>query len=790
MHAMLDCYGAFFFRKPFQLPHRRLRIRDIHHCTLGMQSSDAIVSKENCDLMHSVQGKADREWATHSGEIAGVDGAKAVQLLAAQMSVPPFPLFSTMLSTIPSLANGATVKLWSEHEPISIASWNVNFSQTRKSRITKVAERMHAPVDTRVAKAVERIFAEKERHLVEIKETKELKKKHTKDTSSGGDGGGAAPIETHVVQNEGAVEAAAGSEHMSDSGNRSPSIFSSCFAGGTFERIMQRASGDCSQVAQSKYIASLPGLPTKRIEARLSDLTPPERAMAAMPGMCGRLSFGQGFVFDEAYKIFEELQLLTDPKKFSKDKSTSGQNVAGAWWNRFLQTGRSDHETKSCGSFGGPAVGAVGSSWTGNLHPTPVIEMCQGLRGEHGGMSKARCFFATGRPVQPHDSVDLAGINVKFEWSVVPDEVAEHVALDFDLHSLSAFQEYFNLQHVAGEDAPGEYVPSEEGILHELPDGVMVGCRMRLVCGRYETEWLLPNRDFEIPDHLKMNNFTQRLTDKTSGYPHLQLTMSQEAAARFRSAQTMFNVRCAHFRTSASPDDASEEGIMPWKLGMLAACLYLWDVMIGVCKPSFKEGWVVEVAHVARAFKLLAIYTNIRLGFKAGIVADADMPARVDYTHQDRNHAGLEKLPGGLWHSEWFRRLFARGKWTADGKHLDIGINDGQKLYNASDVRSKVKVPLSLIRSNFDKVDSCLGAWVVANKMWRLRAVVGEGEEGYQNWSDQLYSLTVWTPSELLKTLRDRRQYQAGHKAKALRPALAEQVSRKRKHDSHASDSE
>ena len=36
-----------------------------------------------------------------------------------------------------------------------------------------------------------------------------------------------------------------------------------------------------------------------------------------------------------------------------------------------------------------PTPGQVGSSWTGNLHPTPCIEWLQGKRGDPGCMAKA-----------------------------------------------------------------------------------------------------------------------------------------------------------------------------------------------------------------------------------------------------------------------------------------------------------------------------------------------------------------------------------------------------------------
>ena len=65
-----------------------------------------------------------------------------------------------------------------------------------------------------------------------------------------------------------------------------------------------RCSGDFSQYLQTKYCMSLPGLPAKVIDKVLpGDTTEAERAVAAQPGMFGRINFGQGNCFDEAYQI-------------------------------------------------------------------------------------------------------------------------------------------------------------------------------------------------------------------------------------------------------------------------------------------------------------------------------------------------------------------------------------------------------------------------------------------------------------------------------------------------------
>ena len=135
------------------------------------------------------------------------------------------------------------------------------------------------------------------------------------------------------------------------------------------------------------------------------------------------------------------MAILNDPDQLKSSKP-SGQNTNAGWFNHYIQTGKSDHETKSNGSIGGISssmcitvhqydshmlstvevrvcvcvrlhkwctfgthiqrsdymhthqslrghgVGMVGSSWTGNIHPTPAIELLQGKRGDHGCMAK------------------------------------------------------------------------------------------------------------------------------------------------------------------------------------------------------------------------------------------------------------------------------------------------------------------------------------------------------------------------------------------------------------------
>ena len=52
---------------------------------------------------------------------------------------------------------------------------------------------------------------------------------------------------------------------------------------------------------------SLPGLTEAAISQLMGDITEAERAVAAQPGMYGRIWYGQGLAFDEAYQILQDI---------------------------------------------------------------------------------------------------------------------------------------------------------------------------------------------------------------------------------------------------------------------------------------------------------------------------------------------------------------------------------------------------------------------------------------------------------------------------------------------------
>ena len=96
------------------------------------------------------------------------------------------------------------------------------------------------------------------------------------------------------------------------------SVCRSCTCqGGTFERLQQRCSGDMPTCEQTKYVASLPGLPDKIICERLATmcLTDAELKLAKEPGMSGSIWGGRAMIFDEGYGILQLLGIMTDPKQ-------------------------------------------------------------------------------------------------------------------------------------------------------------------------------------------------------------------------------------------------------------------------------------------------------------------------------------------------------------------------------------------------------------------------------------------------------------------------------------------
>ena len=142
------------------------------------------------------------------------------------------------------------------------------------------------------------------------------------------------------------------------------------------------------------------------------------------------------------------------------------------------------------------------------------------------------------------------------------------------------------------------YWPEEGGLQHELPDQCICVVRMTLndTFDHYNLEWCLPNRKIEIPPELNIFTRCEDLVRTTAVHYNVKMNLSEEARWYFTSYQAMFSIRGSQPRTSKNAAEGAEEGISPWKLGMLAACLLLWDVMWRRVIPYCREAWTVQVA--------------------------------------------------------------------------------------------------------------------------------------------------------------------------------------------------
>ena len=132
----------------------------------------------------------------------------------------------------------------------------------RKSQVVAVAEQLHEAIDEHMKDRLEKIFKAKERYAYELRQKKLVEQVRRRRQPS------AESLEpenadTQVIGNQAAEIAANVLDRVPENGTRFPGIVSSCFSGGTFERVCQRCSGDFSQTSQNKYIMGLPGLPAK-----------------------------------------------------------------------------------------------------------------------------------------------------------------------------------------------------------------------------------------------------------------------------------------------------------------------------------------------------------------------------------------------------------------------------------------------------------------------------------------------------------------------------------------------
>jgi hypothetical protein len=134
------------------------------------------VSETLCAVLEKVGKAVDREWEKMGVSIAGKVGFEAIHIQSTRMSHPPFPIFCYALGCTPALSNGALLKMFDSFDPIACTFLNVNHSQTRKSRLTALAEKMLTQADVAT---LERAVALWDAKLKSIQESSKKKRKRT-----------------------------------------------------------------------------------------------------------------------------------------------------------------------------------------------------------------------------------------------------------------------------------------------------------------------------------------------------------------------------------------------------------------------------------------------------------------------------------------------------------------------------------------------------------------------------------------------------------------------------------
>ena len=259
-----------------------------------------------------------------------------------------------------------------------------------------------------------------------------------------------------------------------------------------------------------------------------------------------------------------------------------------------------------------------------------------------------------------------------------------------------------------------EFVPNEIGFDHKLPDGVVTRVRMALREGRYEPQWALANRRFEVESDERMVDRFEALVSHTKTKAHRVLVLDDGAMGEFSGLCTLYNIRVKVARDASDADGAAEWGTSPWKLGMLSASLLLWDVMWGVGVPD----WTVTRGHVQRAFKLMRILEAIRHAFRGRIeLEDIGAPQQMAIEWQGGETLGDERnFPGvtpvqGTTHTKIARRILAKSNKSAyvgEGEFIFRAL-DSFRLFTAKEKGSMGKVGTAEFREVAKAAPSGLG---------------------------------------------------------------------------------
>ena len=95
---------------------------------------------------------------TCSWKLLGARGFCAVHVQSVRKSHPALPIFMNALAGLVVASNGAMLRLWGTTMPLALWVVNINYSQTRKSGLSAIAELYTAAADQRMRKMFREIL--------------------------------------------------------------------------------------------------------------------------------------------------------------------------------------------------------------------------------------------------------------------------------------------------------------------------------------------------------------------------------------------------------------------------------------------------------------------------------------------------------------------------------------------------------------------------------------------------------------------------------------------------------
>ena len=99
-----------------------------------------------------------REWESSGWTLLGNRGFCAVHVQSVRKSHPALPIFMNALAGLVVASNGAMLRLWGSTTPLALWVVNINYSQTRKSGLSAIAEVYAAAADRRMRKMFREIL--------------------------------------------------------------------------------------------------------------------------------------------------------------------------------------------------------------------------------------------------------------------------------------------------------------------------------------------------------------------------------------------------------------------------------------------------------------------------------------------------------------------------------------------------------------------------------------------------------------------------------------------------------